>query len=399
MRERTAKAAGFLVVTVILLCAAVITSAACTRVGAICKDGTFSEATGSGACSWHRGVDRWRVQPEVTVRARSGTVLTCRVQSIYLDATVSCGERPYSYFWSPGGETTEDITVTTPGTYILTVREDTGVSTSYSVDVTESKTPPTLDTGQDVSVSCGEPVVLNAIISGGVSPYTYSWSPGGEKTREITVITPGIYTLTVTGANGCSATDQVVVIEDPSPPSVDAGLDRDLTCNSPSTLLDATVTGGEEPYTFRWTPGGEDTEDITVSSPGTYELTVTGANGCSKSDTVTVIRNTSAPVVEVEPERRIFLIPVKITPRVSGGSPPYTYVWSPSGGNTASVVLTSPGVYTLTVVGSNGCSATYSIEITRNWRLILAFTLSGIFIVLVVIVIWRLRLRNKGKSD
>ena len=75
MSVRSTKVAAFLVVAVILLCAAaVVVSAGCTRVGAICKDGWISEATGPGACSWHGGVAKWRVQPDVTVHVWPSTV-------------------------------------------------------------------------------------------------------------------------------------------------------------------------------------------------------------------------------------------------------------------------------------------------------------------------------------
>ena len=53
-------------------------------------------------------------------------------------------------------------------------------------------------------------------------------------------------------------------------------------------LLDAVVSGGLPPYSFRWSPGGQTTEDITVSAAGTYRLTVTSANGCAISDSVRV---------------------------------------------------------------------------------------------------------------
>jgi hypothetical protein len=103
--------------------------------------------------------------------------------------------------------------------------------------------------------------------------------------EDITVSLPDTYTLTITGANGCSASDSAAVTQDTVPPTVDAGLDQQLTCAITSVLLDAMVSGGTPPYTYEWTNSCGMmvgiTEDITVCSPDTYTLTATGANGCS----------------------------------------------------------------------------------------------------------------------
>lgn len=71
-------------------------------------------------------------------------------------------------------------------------------------------------------------------------------------------------------------------------PSVVIGGLQVLTCAVPSVTLTATASGGTTPYAYLWTPGNLTSQSITASTPGTYTVTVTGANGCSASDSVVV---------------------------------------------------------------------------------------------------------------
>ncbi|MCK4682864.1 hypothetical protein KAT59_07560 [Candidatus Bipolaricaulota bacterium] len=156
-------------------------------------------------------------------------------------------------------------------------------------------TPAVVDAGPDQVLTCAIPVItLTATATGG--PYTYEWVDVSGKvvgvTRTITVGEPGTYTVTARRANGCSASDSVVVTQNITPPTVDAGPDKVLTCEIKEVLLDATVIGGAFPYQYKWmnacgTVIGE-TEDIIVTLPSVYTLTVTTAEGCIASDNVEV---------------------------------------------------------------------------------------------------------------
>jgi hypothetical protein len=146
-----------------------------------------------------------------------------------------------------------------------------------------------VDLGAPRALTCTNPsVTLTAAVTGGKAPFTYQWTPGGATTQSLTVSSAGTYFVKVTSANGCSATDTVVVTIDSAPPVVDAGSPEILWCGAPSVVLEATVTGGSAPYTFLWTPGDLTTQTVSASVAGTYTVTVTGANGCSASDAVVV---------------------------------------------------------------------------------------------------------------
>jgi len=207
-------------------------------------------------------------------------------------------------------------------------------------------------------------------VSGGQTPYTYSWKNSSNvtvgTTQDITVTSPDTYTLTVTGANGCSASDSVVVTQNISVPSVNAGPDKQLTCNVTSVLLDATVSGGQTPYTYSWKNSSNvtvgTTQDITVTSPDTYTLTVTGANGCWDSDSVVVTQNVIPPTATASSNSPVAQ---GATIQLAGGPDGMaSYYWTGPGGWTNSdqnptrtgATTAMEGTYTLTVTNSNGCT-------------------------------------------
>jgi len=334
----------------------------------VSSPGTYTvTVTGANGCSSSDTVSVTSDMAAPSVDAGANRELTCAEPAVTLTATVSGGATPYSYSWSPSGGSSQSITASSPGTYMVTVTGSNGCSSTDSVQVSAASSQPAVDAGQDQELTCLESSVrLDASVSGGEAPYTYVWSAGGMTTQDITVDAAGTYTLTVTGANGCSGSDSVRVTESFVPPSVDAGPDQELTCRQSSIRLDAYASGGEGPYTYVWSPGGMTTQDITVEEPGTYTLTVTGANGCSASDSVRVTESVSAPSVDAGADQELTCLhtSVCLDPRVSGGEGPYAYFWSPGGMTTQDVTVREPGTYTLTVTGSNGCTASDSVTVS-----------------------------------
>jgi len=172
-----------------------------------------------------------------------------------------------------------------------------GCCASDEVTVTQDIAPPVVDAGPDRELTCANAeVFMDVSVCGGALPYTYLWTDECGKeiavTEDITVTLPGLYTITVTGANGCSSTALVNVINKIEPAQVDAGQDKVLTCEIGEVLLDATVSGGMVPYEYVWTNAcgvvvGR-TEDLTVTLPSLYTLTVITADGCIASDSVEV---------------------------------------------------------------------------------------------------------------
>src|SRR5207248_282946 len=102
------------------------------------------------------------------------------------------------------------------------------------------------------------------------------------------------FTVTATGANGCTASDVVVVTVDTVRPTVNAGLDKVINCINTSATLTATASTGA---TLSWSPGGQTTASITATGSVTFTVTATGSNGCTTSDVVAVTVDTIRPTI------------------------------------------------------------------------------------------------------
>jgi hypothetical protein len=291
--------------------------------------------------------------PNVTIDCSTSTSTTI----------TASGGNTYSWVSStgiPAGPLTNISYVVTPSnttTYTVTV---TGINTctaTNKVIVTVDKTAPTANAGVDVTVNCTTPsTTLTA--TGGVS---YGWSTL-ENAPSILVspITPTTYTVTVTGANHCTAADRVLISVDRAIPTVSAGADVTVTCTMPSATLNATGTG-----TYRWSTTAT-TSSITVTplSNTAYVISVTAANGCVGSDEVIVYVNKTAPTANAGADVTITCITPSATLSVSGTG---TYVWSTAA--TTSSITVSPVInttYSVVITGSNGCQGTDEVTVIVN---------------------------------
>jgi hypothetical protein len=203
---------------------------------------------------------------------------------------------------------------------------------------------------------------------------TYSWSPAAglnnASIAEPTATTPNVYTVTVTNtANGCTSADAVTVSQNITPPVVNAGSDKTLTCTTTSVTLGTAAIAGN---TYAWTPAGT-LNDATLAQPststqGVYTLTVTNTvNGCQSTDTVRVLKDITPPVADAGTDITLTCAfpSIKIgTPAIGGN----TYSWNPSVGlnnaNAAQPSASIPGVYTVTVTKTlNGCTSQDAVTV------------------------------------
>ena len=137
---------------------------------------------------------------------------------------------------------------------------------------------PTFSFGPDLMIPCNSDTLINPIVTGGTTPYTYLWNTGDISSS--LDLPEGSYQLTVTDLYGCSGSDDLDITYDVAP-SVDLGADFNIPCNTKSLVVPI-VVGGTAPYSYVWNTG-----DISSSldlPEGSYQLTVTDIYGCSGVD-------------------------------------------------------------------------------------------------------------------
>ncbi|MEQ8910594.1 MAG: lamin tail domain-containing protein, partial [Vicingaceae bacterium] len=279
-------------------------------------------------------------------------------------ASASGGTAPYTYAWS-NGATTASITGIAVGTYTATITDNNGCTATDNSPITE---PATLvaATVVDSNVSCNglSNGGVTASASGGTAPYTYAWS-NGATTASITGIAVGTYTATITDNNGCTATDNSTITE-PVALLASVVVDSNASCNGfADGGLTASASGGTMPYTYTWSNAAT-TASITGVSASNYSVTVTDGNGCSATASNTVTEPLSL-VAAVTVDSNVTVnagTDGGATASASGGTMPYTYLWS-NGSTTASITGLYADSYDVTVTDGNGCSATNTAIITE----------------------------------
>jgi gliding motility-associated-like protein len=309
-------------------------------------------------------IDQDITAPSVTVSA-DATELTCANSDVLISSTPTV-QGTSSYLWS-NGATTQNITVTTPGTYNVVVTDsDNGCTvTSSDVVINQDITAPSVVVSADATeLTCANSDVLISSTPTVQGTSSYLWS-NGATTQNITVTTPGTYNVVVTDSdNGCTVTSSdVVIAQDITAPSVTVSADAtELTCANSDVLISSTPTV-QGTATYLWSNGAT-TQNITVTTPGTYNVVVTDShNGCTvTSSDVVINQDITAPSVTVSADATELTcansdVLISSTPTVQGTS---SYLWS-NGATTQNIIVTNPGTYNVVVTDSdNGCTVTSS---------------------------------------
>ncbi|HEV7230777.1 MAG TPA: hypothetical protein VGO45_05585, partial [Bacteroidia bacterium] len=212
---------------------------------------------------------------------------------------------------------------------------------------------------------CGNPATgsATATVSGGTPPYSYSWSPSGGTSATANNLGGGTYVVHVTDASGCITKDSVKVI---SPPVITLNLTAsNTTCSQPLGSATAAVTGGTGSYTYSWSPSGGNTSSATGLAAGTYTMSITDANGCTKKDSVKINPPSSISVSLTSVNGNCSQSGGSATAHASGGTGGYTYSWSPAGGNASTATGLTSGTYTVHITDAGGCSVLDTVKIVQ----------------------------------
>ncbi len=272
------------------------------------------------------------------------------------------GIGPYTYLWS-NGETDATISNLCSGTYCVTVTDYYGCTAEACIEIVG---PPGLIIipncyceNNHCAGLCEGKIFVD--VYGGAEPYTYLWS-NGQTTKDATGLCDGPYFLTVTDANGCTASIFMPIQSD-NPIVLSTSVVNAGNCNVPGDCIgsvDLTVTDGTAPYAYNWSNGAT-TEDISGLCAGTYSVTVTDFFGCTSSINAVVECQGGGDECEVSISGETIdtkcgrcVGSINIT--VSGFKGTQTYTWS-NGATTEDISGLCAGTYSVTVTEGE-CSTT-----------------------------------------
>lgn len=305
-----------------------------------------------------------------------------------ITASVQGGTGAYTLAWTgPDGFSSNAATIDDlpPGAFTLSVTDANNCTATASATIALAL-PPTLNittsitpSGDAISCAGGSDGTVDLTITDGLAPFTITWTDGlgfTSSDEDLAGLTAGTYFVTVTDANNCQANASVTLT---APPSIDlsatlstAGAFNTSCPEATDGSIDLSITGGSPGYTTLWSTGSTD-EDLTAVSAGTYNVTVTDANGCSTTSSYTL---TAPPTIEIDLNVLTFpggsnvscpdATDGQITATATGGTGLITLQWTgPTGPHPPGGALTdlSAGTYALTATDANSCQVDTAITL------------------------------------
>jgi gliding motility-associated-like protein len=284
--------------------------------------------------------------------------------------TVSGGTGPYSYLWNTTPiQTTATAINLNAGTHSIVVTDNNGCTISSNVTITQ---PLALTANAMIisNVTCNGLADGFATVgaAGGTGVYNYIWNTiPATVNQNVSGLSPGNYTATVTDVNNCSVTSSITITEPPALTISSAGFP--VTCNGLANGQGIVIPAGGTPtYSYQWLPLGGTSASTTSLGPGTYTAVATDANGCTVSASVSITQ--PAPVTTVATGNTTICSGQNTTIAASagGGTGGYTYTWTGIGTGASQIVSPlSNTTYNVIATDANGCSgntASVTINVT-----------------------------------
>lgn len=277
--------------------------------------------------------------------------------------SITSGTPSFSVLWNTGA-TTSTITGLCAGIYSVQVTDGNGCVTSQSVTVNQNPLISALVS--TIDATCNGVCDGSAIVtpSGGVAPYSYSWS-SGHTINAVSGLCAGNYTVTITDALGCSIIKNIT-INQPNTLTVSVS-GNNASCNGGSNgSATATPAGGTAPFSYLWNNGATTPTALGLSA-GSYSVVVTDVNGCSTNGNITIGEGSliTATMASTLATCGVCNGSATVSAPSGGAGGPYTYQWLPGGQTTPAINNLCPGAYTVQITDNNGCSSTLNALISN----------------------------------
>lgn len=298
--------------------------------------------------------------------AMSSTAVSCfGGNNGVVSATPSGGTAGYTYNWSPNPGNTPTLSGVNAGVKLVTVTDANGCSANGFVTVNQ---PAAISsTIASTNPTCGNSNgFLSVLVSGGSSPYTYTWSPTNTNGVSIGNQPPGNYSVLINDSKGCSATQTATLTNVPGPSLAVVSFSGTSCFGGNNGIAIVNATGGVGSYAYNWQPYGGNTNVGSNLVAGNYTCTVFDGNGCSATRTVAISQpaQLNVTVNNATPPTCNSSINGSMSVGVSGGTPGYFYSWMPVGGTGSTASNLGAGIYTVSVADSKGCVKAITAQLT-----------------------------------
>ena len=326
-------------------------------------EGTYSvTVTNTNSCTQ---VFTETIQGPPVLQATIGdsTLVGCNASLGSATVSPNGGTAPYTYTWNDAATQTTMMASNLPlGNYEVLVTDANACTTSTSVEIT-GQTPPSISPPVINSSFCE---LANGSITiaatGGVLPYQYNWSHDPSlNSAEANNLIADSYSVTITGATGCTAELTNITVNNQDSPTLDIASFNNADCVNVTGDISVQTNGGTAPFTYSWS------HDVNLNSntannliSGNYEVTVTDGNGCEATISQSIITFVGSSIVTNElvcSDGNDGAIAISLEGNLSD----YDYAWSDPYIPNSPVANGLPeGTYTVTVTNANACTMTFT---------------------------------------
>ncbi len=318
-------------------------------------------------------------QPQELLLVAQWQPIACHGQATgAIAVTPQGGQPPYSVLWDgPGatGSTQTELHQLTAGTYSVTLTDARGCTQIQSYTLTQPSLPLSVTLSPPADTLCPEQPggTVSATASGGTPPYSYTWSIGGQTIPTAVALPPGVHTVTVSDALGCTTTGSAQIVKQPSL-SLQLALEK-VDCASGGTAFVSSAAYPAAPadlsrLRFLWstTPPQTGPRAVNLAPGQTYTVTATDSKGCTAVQSIAIpaVLSISVGFSGLRPPTCFGGGDGQIAASATGGQPPYTFFWSNGQASADSVAYgLRAGTYTVTVGDRSGCTGTASVALSQ----------------------------------
>ncbi len=300
----------------------------------------------------------------VSVGSSLSVLIATNPASICVGGTATLtGSGATAYTWTPGSSNATSITASPSINTTYTLIGSNGSCTGSATAVVNVIAPPAINvaTTPATTICAGKSVTMTA--SSTYTSYAYSWvtTTVTGAVYSVTPATSASYTVSASGAGGCTTSSIIAITVNSNPLTVPSK--TNANCVNPcSGMVNASTSAGTPPFTYSLSSGCS-SMPCTSLCAGNYTLTTTDAAGCKSTNTFSIFAPSNNIIANItstnatcgscaDGSANVF---------VGNGTSPYTYSWSPVGGNNPTANSLTPGCYTVIVTDANGCVVSPSI--------------------------------------